>query len=863
MSNATQVIERAYSLAQKLRATFGDAAAARGKEGLWRHLFAKGEKIAHLLEAILVSSHNVGPDFPDGLEVTVEEEATGCTAVSVLATVTVVSLCISVISILAFVLWRSHAAQDPSEARVAAEGDEANDALLTARDRLLESHRTNLELELSHHQDKISTQRKEINSLREQLEGLSSYCYALSLIPRFLGCEKGTKPIDILRNAVFGKYDLPEGRKDVVEPALGISAPVNWILTAKEADSFIKSYFPGLATTLEWQHALPGTNPDGNLFFQQVINRQAGTSSFNSPRLTKGSVAGFRAPSFPLTASLPLTHLIDGEDIELPPYPKGGSHGPATGKEGHEVRTEHENEQAAVLHNQDQRIGSLREPGDFLSHTPHQDDTDDSGQRQEVALARSQKLRQEPGETLFSWHERCKEELIAAEPHVEVERSITPLENEDRDIVNLVVYEDTDLMAHSDTSVSLSTEDGSSVGDSIAIGRAKPLPRGVHQVYPCTSYQARLKMRQSCATELTGISPLVPITLYAVTLTNFTSSTITLRKGESYHLAYQLTDDVGQGESNEREKSGARQMSTISVVGRLGPYTPGLAMDHPLWKLGNRQMLKSRPFPIWGKPLDAVDPTNDPLDFCGRAKLLVNYDINSLDECSCSISTEGQKQFKLSFPYLMVVYSTDQDVECELSHENCKVCCKCLRWVICWRKQCRVCNNSVRITLADILDEDQLHHCNPEHIRDVLYHRLVLAGKPPGAAYARYPVHRVNNWDKDACVNLGANKFFNRILPCDECHGKHPVVFRKWAPAHFLPHEQDYYTVTKARTNGVTPYMMYGYKADRMKTNNWESIAECPDSKKLSPIGTRDTDPHAKVESLFTFNQSADTALQE
>ena len=126
MSNATQVIERAYSLAQKLRATFGDAAAARGKEELWRHLFAKGEKIAHLLEAILFSSHNVGPDFPDGLEVTVEEKATGCTAVSVLATVTVVSLCISVISMLAFVLWRSHAAPDASEARVTAERDEAN-----------------------------------------------------------------------------------------------------------------------------------------------------------------------------------------------------------------------------------------------------------------------------------------------------------------------------------------------------------------------------------------------------------------------------------------------------------------------------------------------------------------------------------------------------------------------------------------------------------------------------------------------------------------------------------------------------------------------------------------------------------------
>ena len=88
-------------------------------------------------------------------------------------------------------------------------------------------------------------------------------------------------------------------------------------------------------------------------------------------------------------------------------------------------------------------------------------------------------------------------------------------------------------------------------------------------------------------------------------------------------------------------------------------------------------------------------------------------------------------------------------------------------------------------------------------------------------------------------------------------------MFRKWAPAHFLPHEQDYYTVTKARTNGVTPYMMYGYKADRMKTNNWESIAECPDSKKLSPIGTRNTDLQTKIESLCTFNQSVDTALQD
>ena len=55
---------------------------------------------------------------------------------------------------------------------------------------------------------------------------------------------------------VFKKYDLPEPNKVVIEKAIGIPVPPGWILSAREADSFIQSFFPGLATALEWDQEL-------------------------------------------------------------------------------------------------------------------------------------------------------------------------------------------------------------------------------------------------------------------------------------------------------------------------------------------------------------------------------------------------------------------------------------------------------------------------------------------------------------------------------------------------------------------------------------------------------------------------------
>ena len=874
MPNVTKIIGDAYQSVQGLQDIMAKAEASRGDQ-FWWYYFRRSKDVVNLLETLIVNAHNVNEETPAVIKL--DSDATdGCIsefALFALMMVTMTSLCLAIISVV-IATGKHHLDGDRATAAADLEGDNTGRPLLEVTEQRLKlSEQVDMQLDLSMRLTEVAEQKRTIESLHRKLEKLEGQCYAYSLIPRFLGCQEGENPHETLRNIIFKKYNLPEARHKVAEEILGIPVPPGWVLSLEHGSSYIESYFPGLRVELEWgKNALPGTNSTGNILFKnQYITRAQHMESFGTPRTpTRGLTSPPSAsPSMPSPfAGTGARNLSPKPRISMEDCgPAGNTAGTIQNKSAQAIKESPSDESPPlpVWPEGDEAMvnASPMEESVEQSSTPNvtfitddkriatlNADTDDYDGHESVEVHASTGSNEPNPDQLTTdsseeeeGDEEDLERLAAEDPRVHPALRSKP--------VPLFIYADFRLEAYENADVALITETGDSAGREVVIGLVEDLPVGIQQIYTYHTCKEQRRAYVSHCQNQTEINKEVknqlPHFTYEVNLTNLSDAAIELKAGAHYHQAYGLDRSQQQDRSTEEAKEKLRQESTIQKIGRLGPYIPDLSREHPLWEQGQQEMLLGKPFPDWYPGKYALTPSNEPLDFCGRATLIkinrmkgpdIEWTTKTSPVDSLLTSPLVFAQSRAILPYLAEVCTTDQDTKCELTHRNCTVCCRCLRWTICWRKNCGTCNRALGIKIANMISDENLIYVDVEYTRDLLYHQLICTGELPAAAHSRYPVHRVNSWDKNATIDLGANQYFNKILPCDECHGEHKVASRKWVPAYFLPHEQDYYTVVHARTNGVTPFMMHGYNSERRSTNHWESIPECPENIKLPPVGS-------------------------
>ena len=68
--------------------------------------------------------------------------------------------------------------------------------------------------------------------------------YTMAMLPFVMGAE-GKTPAERLRNAVFGKYTIPETDPDRIKQLLGCPTPPGFVLDQNAMDEFISEFFPG------------------------------------------------------------------------------------------------------------------------------------------------------------------------------------------------------------------------------------------------------------------------------------------------------------------------------------------------------------------------------------------------------------------------------------------------------------------------------------------------------------------------------------------------------------------------------------------------------------------------------------------
>ena len=265
------------------------------------------------------------------------------------------------------------------------------------------------------------------------------------------------------------------------------------------------------------------------------------------------------------------------------------------------------------------------------------------------------------------------------------------------------------------------------------------------------------------------------------------------------------------------------------------PLLPDVPTDSELWKIGNRQVLQGRPFPAevllrmrrlsLGTGSDAARTVK--LDFMGigrsmkrlldlRLRFPRNERRRATDLFAWNFLHENTRHglripfwYHMSSPYLMSVYTTDQDVSCPNHHIACSTCAVCSRMVLCEYADCTTCTRAISMSLTDIIGWDSIKERRRDckdgrkrtwdatNIKDVLYYHLVTLQTGPAAEFARYPFERTgfmheewlmtnhsqlnmhhnidNVWPAQTNQGtidpkkLGANPYFNSIKSCRDC----------------------------------------------------------------------------------------------
>lgn len=287
------------------------------------------------------------------------------------------------------------------------------------------------------------------------------------------------------------------------------------------------------------------------------------------------------------------------------------------------------------------------------------------------------------------------------------------------------------------------------------------------------------------------------------------------------------------------------------------PFTPTVPRRHPLWSLGNRQLL------------NAVPITKDVLSYCrsdvihdhrkldgqkgfltlrGKAfhlrDLLSKLGETNPDERSTSdeIAFKGMAstievpyQYLMMMPYLLTVTSTDQDSVCRHIHLPCSVCLHCLKRVICHYRNCMVCNKALQILMVDTVGWIKIGLTviwDVMDVKDLLYHQLVFLQEGPAGEGAKYPIFRENReigqdgmmgiyepncWphsNRDPDEDDGANLYYNVQRPCKNLGSPGQKVWvkaLKYPPVYFLSSESHYSAVVHARegsTGGPVPALV-------------------------------------------------------
>ena len=279
-------------------------------------------------------------------------------------------------------------------------------------------------------------------------------------------------------------------------------------------------------------------------------------------------------------------------------------------------------------------------------------------------------------------------------------------------------------------------------------------------------------------------------------------------------------------ESTLRE---ARRKSTIEAIGMIGPYMPDVPRSHPLWSLGNQQLLAGIPFPTGVVRMEKRKNMTNlavPLDFNNLAQHYMLYNRPKGSE-----PLEMPAEVRRINLYLLEILTSDQDTSCSTMHVNCTVCGQCKKWTLCWRKNCQLCNNALMVVLLNSTGKSAFGDCSVELIRDVVYHQLVSRCKLPAAENVRYPLHRANVLHPWAHEHLGSNSYYNKEQQCLECGHVHLHQARKSAAAYYLPHEMSYdlvYARDDKKRSDLLPFMMMNYDAlMTTPTKEWSSL-KCP-----------------------------------
>ena len=562
--------------------------------------------------------------------------------------------------------------------------------------------------------------------------------YTMAVIPFVMGAE-GKTPAEQLRNAVFGKYTIPETDPSKIQQLLGCPTPPGFVLDKRATDEYISEFFPGtrVGGSASYCWHLSTLRQLENLGHHELVNK-----------LCSDALQLFVSPDGPgvSTEVLP-SHTPEIEQLVF---------------QGEEDDVAEANTETPEMAN---AVDSLRE---LLPEKSESSDDDDDEQLKyylgELRQFKPSGTRDEVREYKWYFHKAKHANRYPLVERKPVQWGVNPDVDYDLNDIGRIVQElDTyqgstmapykvsrEIFCTKESLVALEAYHAMKVSESYIminrkygslIGKMHP-PR---QLWPLATPYCHIPEKYRGMMQ-------IPWKEFE-------------RGGRYYGLKMTSYDLIPIGIINN--------LTVQSMLNEIAELEEEIEMD---------QLQGS---PRW-------------LNFCGRAP---DLSIPATERMATPRQDRLvlSRALRSLMPMLRDFYTTDQACDCRRYHIPNQICAACSKFCLCPR-HCRHCANSIDLQVDTFLKEGEIMVETPDIIHDILYHQLVFDQELPAVREAKYPCERDHTDVADLLttrrryakqvISDNALKYFNLAGNClgHGCEsGEHLVLRNKTGPKSVYP----------------------------------------------------------------------------
>lgn len=562
--------------------------------------------------------------------------------------------------------------------------------------------------------------------------------YTMAVIPFVMGAE-GKTPAEQLRNAVFGKYTIPETDPSKIQQLLGCPTPPGFVLDKQAADEFISEFFPG-------------TRVGGSASYCWHLNALRKLESLGHHELVSNLCSDALRLFVSPDRSGVSTEVLPSQTPEIEQLVFQGEEDDVA-----EASTETPEMANAV--------DSLRE---LLSEKSESSDADDDEQLkyylEELRQLRPSVTEDEEREHRWNFHRARHAKRYPLVERNPVQWGVDPDVDYDLSDIGRIVRELDTYQGSTMAPYKVSREIFSTKESLIALEAYHSMKVSESYIMINRKYGNLIGKMQPPR----QLWPLAPPYCH-----------IPEKYREKMQIPWKEFEHGGQ-------YYGMKMISyDLLPTGKVNNLTVQSMLNEIAELEEEIEMDQLQGSPRW-------------LNFCGRAP---DFDPSAMELFVAPRQDRLvlSRALRSLLPMLRDFYTTDQACDCRRYHIPNQICAACDKFCLCPR-HCRHCANSIDLQIDTFLKEGEIVVETPDVVHDILYHQLVFDQEFPAAREVKYPCDRDHSDVADLLttrrryakqvVSGNALKYFNLAGNCLG-HGcvlrEHLVLRKKTGPKCMYP----------------------------------------------------------------------------